>query len=388
MPVRRTEAPPRASTTPAAAPHPPGAAGPGPAAAAPADAFELTTLRIHYAAPPGTRIAVRGSAPPLSWAASRPARRSGTDTWTVRLPVASTGGEPLAVKPVLVGGGGEVRWSRGADRVVAPGTTADLHPQFFAERGTVRTLFTDFYSHLLGDVRDIRVYLPPGYAENPAARYPVVYAHDGQNVLAEADEPRSWGAPATLDHALGSGAMGEAIVVGIDHRDRLYELTPTASSEHPGSGGGARYLRFVVEELMPQVEQALRVRTGPASTAMLGSSLGGLLALEAAVRYPAVFGAVAALSPSVWWDERVMVARVRAAAAAGTLAARLYLDSGDAGETEDGRHDTRALAEVIAESGRAPGPAFAYHLAHGAAHDEAAWGARLGAVLGFLVPPG
>ncbi|MEO6486852.1 MAG: alpha/beta hydrolase-fold protein, partial [Thermoanaerobaculia bacterium] len=40
-----------------------------------------------------------------------------------------------------------------------------------------------FESRSLNAIRDVTVYLPPGYDERPDRRYPVLYMHDGQNLF-------------------------------------------------------------------------------------------------------------------------------------------------------------------------------------------------------------
>jgi enterochelin esterase-like enzyme len=57
-----------------------------------------------------------------------------------------------------------------------------------------------------------------------------------------------------------------------------------------------RYLKFLVEELKPEIERRYPVRKGVASTMLMGSSMGGLISLYAMSEYPQVFGAAACLS--------------------------------------------------------------------------------------------
>ena len=39
-----------------------------------------------------------------------------------------------------------------------------------------------FRSRFLRNQRDLIVYVPPGYDEQPQRRFPVLYLHDGQNL--------------------------------------------------------------------------------------------------------------------------------------------------------------------------------------------------------------
>mgnify|MGYP000700590893 CR=1 FL=1 len=49
-------------------------------------------------------------------------------------------------------------------------------------------------------------------------------------------------------------------------------------------------------------------QSGPESTGLAGSSLGGLMSLYAAYAHPETFGRLGALSPSIWWKDRELLA--------------------------------------------------------------------------------
>jgi predicted alpha/beta superfamily hydrolase len=233
------------------------------------------------------------------------------------------------------------------------------------------------------------VYLPPTYLENHAARLPVVYMHDGQNLFdpAAAFGGVTWRVAATVDEAAGTGRFPEVIVVGPANAGaaRLAEYTPTADPQY-GGGRGALYLRMLTEELKPLVDRELRTRPGRESTALLGSSLGGLISAWAGVVRPDVFGLVGAMSPSTWWDNRALLGLVASTGAARPL--RVYVDSGDAGPSSDDVANTRELANAYRALGYVDGVNFTYVVQPGATHTEAAWAARLPGALEALLGPG
>lgn len=153
----------------------------------------------------------------------------------------------------------------------------------------------------LGRERRVRIYLPPSYAAESARRYPVVYFHDGQNVFdAATSYAGEWGADELLDELARERGF-EAIAVGIDNgaERRMRELNPW-NHERFGTGEGWAYLRFVVETVKPFVDQRYRTHPQAAHTALVGSSMGGLITHAALHRHRDVFGMGGVLSPAYW----------------------------------------------------------------------------------------
>lgn len=149
--------------------------------------------------------------------------------------------------------------------------------------------------------RTVRVYLPPSYAKASAQRYPVVYFHDGQNVFDNATSyAGEWGADEALD-GLASRTGFEAIAVAIDNggAKRMTELNPWDTARF-GAGEGMAYLHFVMRVVKPAIDAQFRTRPGREHTAMVGSSMGGLITLAALHRYRSELGGGAVMSPSLW----------------------------------------------------------------------------------------
>jgi metallo-beta-lactamase class B len=202
-------------------------------------------------------------------------------------------------------------------------------PRPSTRRPTVSVLDTAFAIPQLGRTRRIWVYLPPDYATS-ARRYPVLYMHDGQNVFDAATSfAGEWGVDETLDSLFAVGDPG-AIVVGIDNggTNRLNEYLPWPSRMEGVSGGGEgqRYVDFLAQTLKPYVDEHYRTRPDRLNTAIGGSSLGGLISLYAALRYPDVFGRVLAFSPSLFINPEIFaLARAARPLRPGS---RFYFDSG------------------------------------------------------------
>lgn len=153
--------------------------------------------------------------------------------------------------------------------------------------------------------RKVRVYLPPGY-ENSRRKYPVVYMHDAQNLFDDATSfVGEWGVDENLNELSESAGLN-LIVVGIDNgqENRNTELTPW-ENERLGKPEGEAYMRFVVEVVKPYIDNEYRTKSGRKHTAVMGSSLGGLISHYAIYTYPRVFSKAGIFSPSYWVSEEV-----------------------------------------------------------------------------------
>lgn len=241
--------------------------------------------------------------------------------------------------------------------------------------------------------RKVEVFLPEGYDEaaNASRRYPVLYMHDGQNLFdpAQAAFGVEWSVDETLDALVAQGTVEPWIVVALHSTpERIADYTPDTDPMY-GGGAGDAYLDLVVEHVKPWVEHRYRVRCGREHTAMAGSSLGGLISLHAALEHGEHFGRVAALSPSLWWNERSMVERMHAQPF--TLPVRLWLDAGSGEGTRlaTGESTVVANAREVRDRALALGGVYGREVGSlevvGAQHNESAWAARLPYVLEFLL---
>jgi predicted alpha/beta superfamily hydrolase len=247
-----------------------------------------------------------------------------------------------------------------------------------------------FPSRFLRNRRTLAVYLPPGYGEHAACRYPVFYLHDGQNLFdpEAAFAGVAWAADATADRLIRAGAIEPVILVGIANTpNRLDEYGPR-SRANGGPAHSRRYARFVVEEVKLFIDRTYRTLPGRDHTAVGGSSMGGLISLFLARWYPDVFGMCAALSPSLWWERAIFLRGLRGNR--GWLrSVRIWLDTGDREGTNPAAwrkqvEYARRLAAVLTAEGRRDGRDFRYLEVPGGEHGEHAWAARFDQVLRFL----
>ena len=169
----------------------------------------------------------------------------------------------------------------------------------------------DFESEFVA-ARNIDVWLPPGY-DVSGEGYPVIYAQDGQNLFSSetaAFGGTEWEFDETIVRLGNEGRIRPAIVVGIwNTMKRFLEYQPQIPferqpedvqneliDEYGGSPISDDYLRFMVSELKPHIDQNYNTLPDRANTFVLGSSMGGLISAYAVAKYPDVFGGAACLS--------------------------------------------------------------------------------------------
>lgn len=252
-----------------------------------------------------------------------------------------------------------------------------------------------FHSKILGNARDIVVYLPPMYGREPDRRFPVLYMQDGQNLFDRATSAFGveWEADETAERLIRAGAIEPLIIVGIfTDAHRIDELSDTYSEKFGGGGKAALYGRFLVEELKPFVDKTFRTKPDRAHTGVGGSSLGGYVSLYLIEQYPNVFSRVAAVSPALLWNDGALTRRFKEQAGALQLKRmRIWLDVGSE-ERVGGtapityQNAVRDLAAVLKAADLKEGSDYRFVVAPGADHNESAWRDRFPAILTFLYP--
>jgi predicted alpha/beta superfamily hydrolase len=157
-----------------------------------------------------------------------------------------------------------------------------------------------------GRNRRVRVLLPKGYAEDTERTYPVVYFHDGQNVLysKESFSGHSWKVIPTIKR---NPDISKMIVVAIDNdgMERMHEYAAWKYSETsiPGvqfGGKGTLYAEFVMDVVKPFIDKEYRTKSDKAHTAMIGSSLGGNITQFMGLAYQDQIGCLGVFSSANW----------------------------------------------------------------------------------------
>ena len=147
------------------------------------------------------------------------------------------------------------------------------------------------------------------------------------------------------------------------------------------TGGAELYGRFLIDTVKPWVDGRYRTLPGREDTALMGSSLGGLVSFYLGLRYPHVFSKVACLSSSFMWNGLALVRHVETAPE--RVPVKFYID---AGTNRDPLKPTQLMKEALKARGYVQGKDLYYYVAQGAGHNEAAWAARLYLPLTYLFP--
>ena len=166
-------------------------------------------------------------------------------------------------------------------------------------------IIRDFPSPHEGRSRTVRIYTPDAYDSAPEGhRFPVLYMLDGQNVFAHPESAvyETWCANLTLEHLVREGSIEPWLIVAVDStHNRLAEYSPWDEPRSNVRAQAEPYIRFLLDSLKPYVDSVYRPRQGSEWTGIMGSSLGGLMALYLGRHYPHLFGRIGGLSPSVMW---------------------------------------------------------------------------------------
>ena len=221
-----------------------------------------------------------------------------------------------------------------------------------------------FHSDYLNNERDVFVWLPPSYGDAIQKRYPVLYMHDGQNLM---DPDTSfigvdWQVDETVSKLIQAGILKEIIIVGIyNNEDRL--------QEYSDSEKGNNYMKFITEELKPFIDTNYRTISNARNNAVLGSSMGGLISLLIVWKYPDIFSMAGCMSSSFYYDNDKIFNTVSTGSRPDI---KIYIDHG-----EDGLTRGQKMFALLTERGFLIGSNIDYFYAPGAEHNESAWADRL-----------
>jgi hypothetical protein len=293
--------------------------------------------------------------------------------------------------------------------LTAAPATAKINAGRLVDLGTVRSRYADS--------RRVTVWLPSGYTPI-GPRHAVLYMHDGQNLF----DPETgyggmeWKLDETLDRLIRDRKVRPTIVVAIwNTPKRLREYVPSKAFAHlpprymdqvRGLYGGDPlsdgYLKFITRELKPRIDRQFRVNTDQANTAIMGSSMGGLISLYAIDEYPNIFGGAGMMSthwpmflPAEGKDlsegEYAAVStafeRYIGSSLPSPATHKLYFDHGS--EMLDRLYAPyqARIDRVVARRGYREGVNWISRNFPGQAHNEVSWASRVEIPLRFLLPP-
>lgn len=253
--------------------------------------------------------------------------------------------------------------------------------------------------------RNVDVWLPDGYSADK--KYSVVYMHDGQMLF---DSTQTWNHKEwKVDEIVGSliknKEIKECIIVGIWNTgvDRISEYMPTKfcnllqdsqantfSSKYCNNKGvqGDAYLKFIVKELKPYIDEHYSTFTEKENTVIMGSSMGSLISLYAICEYPETFGSAVCMS-TAWLnfiDYRMPLGTFNYLnenlPSSGNH--QIYMDYGT-GESDSSYVTTQNFVDIIFKSNGYTDKNYQSKVYKNAIHDEIAWSKRLDITFKFVL---
>lgn len=222
-----------------------------------------------------------------------------------------------------------------------------------------------------------RIYLPRGYTQNTTKKYPVLYMHDGQNVFDPGGAFGSWSADAAATREITQGRMRETIIVAVNNSNARMSEYGTPQDGYTGNF----YMRYLVDNVRPNINATYRTLTNRMDTGNMGSSLGGLISAYIGLSTN-VFGLVGAISPSYWYGSNFR----NYINTQPTKGCRIFQDAG----TSEGASMWDYFWPVYTyylQDGYVINDDLQIMIGCGDGHNEAAWAGRVDNAFRFLYHP-
>ena len=249
--------------------------------------------------------------------------------------------------------------------------------------------------------RQVDIWLPPTYRGDGANRFPVIYMHDGQNLF-EDDKSYlgiAWQIDKTITHLMKTKQSYAAIVVGIWNtpnriaeylpyrpfqmaKDKQILTQPTADFESEVLSDA--YLRFIVTELKPFIDQTYYTLADQQHTFIMGSSMGGLISLYALCEYPEVFAGAGCVSTH-WPVVETVIFDYLPQALPSPNNHLIYFDYGT--ENLDAQYEPhqKQIDTIMTAAGYTAEQNWITRKFEGADHNEQSWQERVHIPLKFLL---
>jgi len=235
-----------------------------------------------------------------------------------------------------------------------------------------------FKATKLENTRDVAVLLPKSYKSALQKRYPVLYMHDGQNCF---DPTTSfigvdWQIDETVDTLSAKAIIEEIIVVAVYN-------TPDRMQEYSDTPSGHNYMDFLINDLKPFIDKNYRTLPDKNNTAIMGSSMGGLISFLCIAYHSDVFGKAACLSTTLSSrSDKLFELAQQFTPEPGS--ARIYFDAGDEAKRESYKSAFDSLETILLSKGFQKDINLQFRIFEGDDHSERSWAKRVHIPLTFL----
>ena len=257
------------------------------------------------------------------------------------------------------------------------------------------------------EARNVDIWLPDGY--NTTTKYSVVYMHDGQMLFDSTQtwNKREWGVDEIFSGLIKDRKINPCIIVAIWNTgsNRISEYFPnkifslleaktqtkfTEKYTNSKQADGDNYLKFLVNELKPYIDQKFSTYPDKDHTFMIGSSMGATISFYAINEYPEVFGGIACLS-TAWLSSIEPNYEIPAATfeylkrnLTSPFGHKIYMDYGT-GESDKEYELTQSFIDLIAKGKGFGISNYLSKVYDKAEHNETAWNKRLNILVEFLL---
>lgn len=261
------------------------------------------------------------------------------------------------------------------------------------ERGNLQIVHHRFASQHLERQIDLMIYLPFGFEKQTDKTYPALLFNDGQDLA-------QMNMVTILEKTYAGNRMAPHVVVGMFAADRLQEYGTDSIRDYQNRGSrSGHHIRFVLQELLPFLEDNFRVTKADYQHSIAGFSLGGLSALYLAWQYPQKWRRVGVFSGSLWWRHKAfdpkwpdahLIMHHIIVNSKKRKHLRLWFQTGTEDETDDRNNngvidsidDTLLLIKILKSIGYSA-EEVAYFEMEGGRHEPKTWGEAMPRFLGF-----
>ncbi|MFQ6677493.1 MAG: alpha/beta hydrolase-fold protein [Fidelibacterota bacterium] len=235
----------------------------------------------------------------------------------------------------------------------------------------------NIYSPQLDNYRTILVWLPPSYEINEDKKYPVLYLHDGQNVFISglSLSGQEWSLDETVTELIDQKKMEEIIMVAVyNGENRTEEYSP----KHRGNA----YADFLIKTIKPWIDKEYRTKPDRKNTAVLGSSMGGIISFHLGWEYSHIFSMAGCLSPAFLVDRNEIVKRVKKSSENPEF--KFTIQNGTEELEAEFQPSINKMIKYLKKKGYKENSDYLYRIYDGAYHSEGAWAQQVRDALLFF----
>jgi predicted alpha/beta superfamily hydrolase len=226
--------------------------------------------------------------------------------------------------------------------------------------------------------RDIIVWLPPDYESDLNKYYPVLYMHDGQNIV----DPHTssfqvdWQIDEAADSLIRKELIEPIIIVGIYN-------TSDRDEEYSDGELGFSYMKFIVDSLKPFIDRNYRTKPDRMNTANGGGSLGGLISFLLMWEYSEIFSKAICFSPAFQIDNYDCIDNIKSYE--GKLKQfQLFINNGDNELDSSLQPGVDEMLKVLKQQGYIEGSNYYFHKGKNSLHSERDWAKNIWRALIFM----